>query len=336
MLTDAGLEVDLAGGLETALARMRARRHRLAVIDLSLGAAGPGNQDGLSVIWAIRREDPGCAAILLTGFATVELAVSALKDYGAYTCLQKDSFRRAQFRELLGRVLAAPPLVGQGDAAGAPERPVAGPMPMAVLPGSPGAHRLALLVEDDPGWRSILGELLDEAGCRVRACSSYGEALGYLRREAYAVAVVDLALASSSSPLANRDGYRVLARVRKANVAAIVVSGTALAGEVERAYADHGIFAYFEKQAFDRQAFLSLTLESLAAGQPGPDDLALLTPRERDVLELLAQGMTNKDIAAHLVISPNTVKRYLKSVFEKLDVDTRAAAAAKASVARRG
>ncbi len=108
ILTDAGLEVNLAGGLEAALARVRARRHRLAVIDLSLGAAGPGNQDGLSVIWAIRREDPGCAAILLTGFATVELAVRALKDYGAYTCLQKDSFRRAKFRELLGQRARCP------------------------------------------------------------------------------------------------------------------------------------------------------------------------------------------------------------------------------------
>ncbi len=102
-----------------------------------------------------------------------------------------------------------------------------------------------------------------------------------------------------------------------------MVSGTAVAGEVERAYADHGIFAYFEKQAFDRQAFLSSTLEALADGRPGPGEMALLTPRERDVLELLAQGMPNKDIAASLVISTNTVKRYLKSVFEKLGVDTR-------------
>jgi DNA-binding NarL/FixJ family response regulator len=47
-------------------------------------------------------------------------------------------------------------------------------------------------------------------------------------------------------------------------------------------------------------------------------------------LELLAQGMTNKEIADSLVISTNTVKRHLKAIFEKLDIHTRSAAAAKA------
>jgi DNA-binding NarL/FixJ family response regulator len=40
--------------------------------------------------------------------------------------------------------------------------------------------------------------------------------------------------------------------------------------------------------------------------------------------------MTNKEIAAVLVITTNTVKRHLKSVFSKLDIHTRSAAAAKA------
>jgi DNA-binding NarL/FixJ family response regulator len=47
-------------------------------------------------------------------------------------------------------------------------------------------------------------------------------------------------------------------------------------------------------------------------------------------LNLLAQGMTNKEIAEALVITTNTVKRHLKAIFEKLEIHTRAAAAAKA------
>jgi DNA-binding NarL/FixJ family response regulator len=47
------------------------------------------------------------------------------------------------------------------------------------------------------------------------------------------------------------------------------------------------------------------------------------------VLDLLAQGLTNKEIAERLVITTNTVKRHLKAVFEKLDVHTRFAATAK-------
>jgi DNA-binding NarL/FixJ family response regulator len=55
-----------------------------------------------------------------------------------------------------------------------------------------------------------------------------------------------------------------------------------------------------------------------------------LTKREREVLVLVAQGLSNKEIAQSLVITNNTVKRHLKSIFEKLGVHTRAAAAAQA------
>jgi NarL family two-component system response regulator LiaR len=58
----------------------------------------------------------------------------------------------------------------------------------------------------------------------------------------------------------------------------------------------------------------------------------VLTDREREVFDLLAQGKTNKEIAEVLFITTNTVKRHLKSVFEKLDVHTRSAAAAKAII----
>ena len=78
ILTDTGLTVDIAEDLETAVAKLRAIPHRLAVVDLSLGGSDYHNQDGLQALDAVRRYDPGCVALLLTGFATVELAVSAL------------------------------------------------------------------------------------------------------------------------------------------------------------------------------------------------------------------------------------------------------------------
>lgn len=54
---------------------------------------------------------------------------------------------------------------------------------------------------------------------------------------------------------------------------------------------------------------------------------ASLTPREGELLGLLRMGLTNKEIAERLVISPTTVRTHLSNLFEKLGVHTRTAAA---------
>jgi DNA-binding CsgD family transcriptional regulator len=53
-----------------------------------------------------------------------------------------------------------------------------------------------------------------------------------------------------------------------------------------------------------------------------------LTPREREILDLVAEGKTNADIAEILWVSPGTVRRHLENVYAKLGVHTRTAAAA--------
>jgi DNA-binding CsgD family transcriptional regulator len=53
-----------------------------------------------------------------------------------------------------------------------------------------------------------------------------------------------------------------------------------------------------------------------------------LSPREREILELVAQGLTNAQVARMLWISPGTVRKHLENAYEKLDVHTRTGAVA--------
>ncbi|RZL08362.1 MAG: response regulator transcription factor [Rubrivivax sp.] len=70
--------------------------------------------------------------------------------------------------------------------------------------------------------------------------------------------------------------------------------------------------------------------------QPSRVHVASLTPRETEVLSWLAKGKTNRDIADILGMSHRTVNKHLEHIFEKLGVETRAAAAALASRAIHG
>jgi LuxR family maltose regulon positive regulatory protein len=64
-----------------------------------------------------------------------------------------------------------------------------------------------------------------------------------------------------------------------------------------------------------------------ATGQPLPEHL---TRREREVLVLIAEGFSNREIAARLFIEVGTVKWYVHSILRKLEVDSRTKAVARA------
>jgi two-component system response regulator DevR len=71
-------------------------------------------------------------------------------------------------------------------------------------------------------------------------------------------------------------------------------------------------------------------LERLRSRPPEPeaDPLAELTPQERRILQLIARGMTNKEIAGEVFLSEKTVKHYVSNILSKLGLSRRSEAAA--------
>ncbi len=331
ILMDSGLSVEVASNLDEALKLLKAQPHRLALVDLSLAGSDHHNSDGLKILEAVKLIDPGCQSILLTGYATVELAVNVLTEYGAFSFLRKESFNRGQFRQLISQALASAPQPSKLDV------PISMPLQSigsaSMVEDSKSVIGSVLVVDDDAGWRGILSELIIDSGYEVRACASFGDALGLLRREKILLAVVDLSLTSetgwskSVSPV-EFEGYQLLESAKSAGVPTMVVSGVASVAEIQHVYNELSVFVYLEKQSFERANFKRLLSEAMAASQHY-SEIELLTQREREVLDLLVKGMTNKEIAEILVITNNTVKRHLKAIFEKLDVHTRSAVISK-------
>ncbi len=74
-------------------------------------------------------------------------------------------------------------------------------------------------------------------------------------------------------------------------------------------------------------AVTARVMQMVRTGGGGRDALASLSPQEKRVLALIAEGCTNKEVGVKLGLSEKTVKNYLATVFEKLHVSRRAEAA---------
>lgn len=80
----------------------------------------------------------------------------------------------------------------------------------------------------------------------------------------------------------------------------------------------------------EQEAALRRQLSEALRTRPGdeePRPYTQLTAREREIVDLVAEGKTNAQIAAQLWVAPSTVKKHLEHVYEKLGVGRRAAAA---------
>jgi DNA-binding NarL/FixJ family response regulator len=85
----------------------------------------------------------------------------------------------------------------------------------------------------------------------------------------------------------------------------------------------HDLFSEFGMEAFAERARIELEATGQRARKRTVDTLGELTPQEAQISRLVAQGHTNREIAAQLFISPSTVEYHLRKVFRKLGVKSR-------------
>jgi DNA-binding NarL/FixJ family response regulator len=78
-------------------------------------------------------------------------------------------------------------------------------------------------------------------------------------------------------------------------------------------------------------AVTAKVLERLRAGDAEPDEFAGLTEREKEILRLIAEGLTNRQIGQRLFIAEKTVKNYVSSLLAKLGLERRTQAAVMAA-----
>lgn len=186
-----------------------------------------------------------------------------------------------------------------------------------------------LLVDDHPLFREGLCLALAQHAplMQVHAVGSLAEALEWLARDSQ----IDLVLLDYRLP--GEDGMQCALKLRKLYpaVACAIMSGAddvRLPGRVREA----GLMGFFPK-TLDVSALLG-GLQALARGnsyfaaahEPSSTAPDPLTPRQREVLGMVARGATNKEIAQILQIAPHTVKNHLEQIFLRLGAANRAQA----------
>ena len=96
--------------------------------------------------------------------------------------------------------------------------------------------------------------------------------------------------------------------------------------DAEKAEMLRAVRAVGSGEAIFSPAIATRLIDFFAAPKPAaaPDAFPELTEREHEILDLIAQGKSNADIASELVLSPNTVRNYVSNIFSKLQVADRA------------
>ena len=190
-----------------------------------------------------------------------------------------------------------------------------------------------VIAEDSVLLREGLTQLLERNGLEVAgSCEDADDLLLKVHSYSPDVAIVDIRL----PPTHNDEGLRAALeiRARYPDVGVLVLSQYVEVGLAMKLLADsaEGAGYLLKDRISDVEEFVAavrrvagggsaidpIIVSTLLSRQREDDPLAALTPREQEVLELMAEGRSNQGIADKLVLSLRAVEKYVSSIFGKL------------------
>jgi DNA-binding NarL/FixJ family response regulator len=190
-------------------------------------------------------------------------------------------------------------------------------------------RRLSVLIVDDHevvhwGFRLMLGEQSWVERCL--SARTGDEAVSLAERYDPHVALVDLFVGQES-------GAEICERLRQHSpkTKILLISGAGRISPTAAKAAGAAGFVSKDWPAADIAAAVRMVGLGMSVFRPNESPAGpALTDREREVLDLIAQGATNREIAAQLFLSPHTVKEHSSSLYRKLGARNRAEAVQKA------
>ena len=188
-------------------------------------------------------------------------------------------------------------------------------------PLSPLVH----LIDDDEAVRSSLALLISTVGLRVQGWADPQQFLRDFPRQDIGAIVLDVRMPGQS-------GLTVLDQLVAQGVdqPVIMLTGHGTVEMCRRAF-KAGAAEFLEKPVDDEQLLEALqnavrqhvkSRERIAADRAARERYAQLTEREREVVGLVVEGLTNKEIARALTLSPRTVETHRANLFAKLQADS--------------
>jgi DNA-binding NarL/FixJ family response regulator len=189
------------------------------------------------------------------------------------------------------------------------------------------------IAEDSLLLREGVARLLRDTGLEVVAeCGAADELLSALRSDPVDIAIVDIRL----PPTHSDEGLRAALEIKSTypGMGVLVLSQYVEVGLAMELLADSadGVGYLLKDRISDVDDFVAavrrvagggsaidpIIVSTLLSRRRNDDPLERLTPREREVLDLMAQGNSNQGIADKLVITLRAVEKYVSSIFTKL------------------